>query len=225
MIALHAALLARKVGKAVRMIYDRHEDLSATTKRHPAVIHHRTGVMRDGRLVAQEIDVVMDGGAYCTLTPGRAVPRRAARRWPVSVPERAHQGSGRWPPTRRPTVRFVASAPRRPSSRPRCRSIASPRRWTSARSSCAACGRTARATPPRPARSCARAWQRRRARGSGRGQRLRAAQRADPSRAGGSPVRRAPRVRDRDGDGLARRGLHRLGRGAHRGDRLGRADR
>jgi CO/xanthine dehydrogenase Mo-binding subunit len=69
MIALHAALLARKLGKPVRMIYDRHEDLSATTKRHPAVIHHRTGVTRDGRLVAQEIEVVMDGGAYCTLTP------------------------------------------------------------------------------------------------------------------------------------------------------------
>jgi CO/xanthine dehydrogenase Mo-binding subunit len=69
MIALHAALLARKLGKPVRMIYDRHEDLSATTKRHPAVVRHRTGVMRDGRLVAQEIDVVMDGGAYCTLTP------------------------------------------------------------------------------------------------------------------------------------------------------------
>ncbi|MBA3687439.1 MAG: xanthine dehydrogenase family protein [Chloroflexi bacterium] len=69
MIALHAALLARKLGKPVRMIYERHEDLSATTKRHPAVVTHRTGVMRDGRLVAQEIDVVMDGGAYCTLTP------------------------------------------------------------------------------------------------------------------------------------------------------------
>ncbi len=51
------------------MIYDRHEDLSATTKRHPAVIRHRTGVTLDGRLVAQEIEVVMDGGAYCTLTP------------------------------------------------------------------------------------------------------------------------------------------------------------
>ncbi len=68
-IALHAALLARKAGRPVRMIYDRHEDLSATTKRHPAVIRHRTGVTRDGRLVAQEIEVVMDGGAYCTLTP------------------------------------------------------------------------------------------------------------------------------------------------------------
>jgi CO/xanthine dehydrogenase Mo-binding subunit len=69
MIALHAALLARRVGKPVRMIYDRHEDISATTKRHPAIVYHRTGVTREGRLVAQEIEVVMDGGAYCTLTP------------------------------------------------------------------------------------------------------------------------------------------------------------
>ena len=69
MIALHASLLARKTGRPVRMIYDRHEDLSATTKRHPAVIRYRTGVRRDGTIVAQDIDLVMDGGAYTTLTP------------------------------------------------------------------------------------------------------------------------------------------------------------
>ena len=68
-IALHAALLARKAGRPVRMIYERHEDLAATTKRHPAIIRHRTGVMADGTLVAQDIEIVMDGGAYCTLTP------------------------------------------------------------------------------------------------------------------------------------------------------------
>jgi CO/xanthine dehydrogenase Mo-binding subunit len=68
-VALHAALLARACDKPVRMIYDRHEDLSATTKRHPAIVRHRTGVRRDGTLVAQDIEVVMDGGAYCTLTP------------------------------------------------------------------------------------------------------------------------------------------------------------
>jgi CO/xanthine dehydrogenase Mo-binding subunit len=68
-IGLHAALLAGKAGRPVRMIYDRHEDLAATTKRHPAIVRHRTGVMRDGRLIAQDIEVVMDGGAYCTLTP------------------------------------------------------------------------------------------------------------------------------------------------------------
>jgi CO/xanthine dehydrogenase Mo-binding subunit len=69
MIALHAALLALKCGKPVRMIYDRHEDISATTKRHPAIVRYRSGVTRDGELLAQEIEVIMDGGAYCTLTP------------------------------------------------------------------------------------------------------------------------------------------------------------
>ena len=69
MIAIHAALLAQRVGRPVRMIYDRHEDIAATTKRHPAIVRHRSGVSADGRLVAQDVEVIMDGGAYCTLTP------------------------------------------------------------------------------------------------------------------------------------------------------------
>jgi CO/xanthine dehydrogenase Mo-binding subunit len=68
-LAIHAALLARLVGRPVRMTYDRHEDIVATTKRHPAIVRHRTGVTRDGRLVAQDIEIVMDGGAYATLSP------------------------------------------------------------------------------------------------------------------------------------------------------------
>jgi CO/xanthine dehydrogenase Mo-binding subunit len=68
MIAGHAALLARKSGRPVKLVYDRVEDMVATTKRHPAVIRHRTGVMRDGRLTAMEIDTVFDGGAYATLS-------------------------------------------------------------------------------------------------------------------------------------------------------------
>jgi len=65
----HAALLALKSGHPVKMIYDRVEDMMATTKRHPSVVRHRTGVMRDGRLVAMEVDVLLDGGAYVTLSP------------------------------------------------------------------------------------------------------------------------------------------------------------
>jgi CO/xanthine dehydrogenase Mo-binding subunit len=68
-VAVHAALLARKAGRPVRLIYDRHEDLAATTKRHPGVIRHRTAVKKDGTLVSQDIEIVLDGGAYCTLTP------------------------------------------------------------------------------------------------------------------------------------------------------------
>ena len=69
MIAGHAALLAVKSRRPVKMIYDRLEDMSATTKRHPARIRHRTAVSRDGRLLAQDIEIVMDGGAYVTLSP------------------------------------------------------------------------------------------------------------------------------------------------------------
>ncbi len=69
MIAGHAALLAWKSGKRVKLIYDRAEDMVATTKRHPSRTRHRTGVTRDGKLVAMEIDFDIDGGAYCTLSP------------------------------------------------------------------------------------------------------------------------------------------------------------
>ena len=69
LLAIHVALLARKAGRPVRIAYDRHEDLAATTKRHPSVVRHRTGVTRDGLLVAQDIDVVLDAGAYTTVSP------------------------------------------------------------------------------------------------------------------------------------------------------------
>jgi CO/xanthine dehydrogenase Mo-binding subunit len=68
-IAAHAALLAWKSGKPVKIVYDRAEDMVATTKRHPSRTRHRTGVTRDGNLMAMEIDFVIDGGAYTTLSP------------------------------------------------------------------------------------------------------------------------------------------------------------
>ncbi len=69
MIGGHAAVLAWKSGRPVKVVYDRAEDIAATTKRHPSIVRLRTGVMRDGTLVAIDADVIMDGGAYLTLTP------------------------------------------------------------------------------------------------------------------------------------------------------------
>ncbi len=68
-IALHAALLAKKSGRPVRMIYDRKEDIEATTKRHPAICDIESGCDADGKLRALKMTVLMDGGAYVTLTP------------------------------------------------------------------------------------------------------------------------------------------------------------
>lgn len=69
MIAGHTALLAWKSGRPVKIVYDRAEDMAATTKRHPSVTRHRTAVARDGRLLAMDIDFTIDGGAYETLSP------------------------------------------------------------------------------------------------------------------------------------------------------------
>jgi CO/xanthine dehydrogenase Mo-binding subunit len=69
MIAGHAALLSLKAGgRPVKLIYDRAEDMVATTKRHPSRTRHRTAVTRDGRLVAMDIAFDLDGGAYATLS-------------------------------------------------------------------------------------------------------------------------------------------------------------
>ena len=68
MIAGHAALLAWKSGKPVKIIYDRAEDMVATTKRHPSHTRHRTAVSKEGKLLGMEIDFVIAGGAYATLS-------------------------------------------------------------------------------------------------------------------------------------------------------------
>ncbi len=68
MIGAHAALLAMKAKRPVKIIYDRAEDMAATTKRHPSRTRHRMAVKRDGTIAAMDIDFVIDGGAYATLS-------------------------------------------------------------------------------------------------------------------------------------------------------------
>ncbi len=68
-IALHAALLTLKAQRPVKIIYDRSEDMAATTKRHPSLVRHKTAVDKNGKLLAQQIEVILDGGAYVTLSP------------------------------------------------------------------------------------------------------------------------------------------------------------
>ncbi|MEO6461670.1 MAG: molybdopterin cofactor-binding domain-containing protein, partial [Candidatus Eisenbacteria bacterium] len=69
-IAGHAALLSWKAGgRPVKLIYDRLEDMWATTKRHPSRTTIRAGFTTEGRLVGLHVAIDMDGGAYVTLTP------------------------------------------------------------------------------------------------------------------------------------------------------------
>ncbi len=69
MLGGHAALLSWKAGGTpVRMVYDRQEDLWATTKRHPSRTTVKAGFKADGTLHALAIDFHLNAGAYKTLS-------------------------------------------------------------------------------------------------------------------------------------------------------------
>lgn len=66
-LACQTAVAAIKTGKPVRVVLDRHEDITATSKRHPCCCCYKAAV-KDNNVTAMEIEVLYDGGAYSTLS-------------------------------------------------------------------------------------------------------------------------------------------------------------
>lgn len=64
-----AALLAKKTGRPVKVIYTREEEFKASPTRQAAIIHMRTGCTRDGVLTFRSADVLLDNGAYTSWGP------------------------------------------------------------------------------------------------------------------------------------------------------------
>jgi CO/xanthine dehydrogenase Mo-binding subunit len=62
------AALARKAGRPVQLVLTR-EEVFATAVRHAAVVRLRTGVRRDGTLVARQVEAIYDTGAYAHSGP------------------------------------------------------------------------------------------------------------------------------------------------------------
>jgi len=65
----HAALLAMATGAPVRLIMGREEDMAVMSKRHPGRVTLRIASTSDGQMVAADVDYLLDGGAYATLSP------------------------------------------------------------------------------------------------------------------------------------------------------------
>jgi aerobic-type carbon monoxide dehydrogenase small subunit (CoxS/CutS family) len=64
------ALLAIKTRRPVRLVFTREESIATTAKRHPSRTHYKMGLTRDGIILASEIRIVYDGGAYGMSTEG-----------------------------------------------------------------------------------------------------------------------------------------------------------
>ncbi len=63
------SFLAVRTGRPVRVTYTREEEFTATRIRLPFHIHIKTGVRKDGTLLAREMRVIADKGAYCMFGP------------------------------------------------------------------------------------------------------------------------------------------------------------
>ncbi len=62
------ALLAKKTGRPVKGVFTRGEEFTSTTTRHPFIMEYKTGVTREGRILARKVRLVLDGGAYCSFS-------------------------------------------------------------------------------------------------------------------------------------------------------------
>ena len=63
------ALLAKKTGHPVKIVFTREENTIATRQGHAMITTHKTGVDKEGRVLARETTCYMDGGAYSSTGP------------------------------------------------------------------------------------------------------------------------------------------------------------
>ncbi|MGO8962069.1 MAG: xanthine dehydrogenase subunit D [Streptosporangiaceae bacterium] len=68
-VQVHAAMLALRTGRPVKMCYGREESFHGHVRRHPSRIWIRHGAAADGRLVAVDARLMFDGGAYTSSSP------------------------------------------------------------------------------------------------------------------------------------------------------------
>ncbi|MEU3183629.1 molybdopterin cofactor-binding domain-containing protein [Streptomyces sp. NPDC006923] len=66
---IHACLLALRVGRPVKMVYNRFESFFGHVHRHPAKLWYEHGATRDGRITHMRCRIVLDGGAYASSSP------------------------------------------------------------------------------------------------------------------------------------------------------------
>ena len=79
-------LLAWHTKRPVRMVWSRQESLQARPKRHPFRMRYRTGALRTGELVAQEVELIADGGAYAYLSALVLLYATATAAGPYRIP-------------------------------------------------------------------------------------------------------------------------------------------
>ncbi|WP_084962361.1 molybdopterin cofactor-binding domain-containing protein [Thermoactinospora rubra] len=83
---VHACMLALRLNRPVKMVYNRQESFFGHVHRHPARMRYEHGATRDGKLVYVKADILLDGGAYCSSTPAVVANAASLGVGPYEVP-------------------------------------------------------------------------------------------------------------------------------------------
>ncbi|MGZ4338723.1 MAG: molybdopterin cofactor-binding domain-containing protein [Gaiellaceae bacterium] len=90
---IHAALLALRTQLPVKMTYGREESFHGHVHRHPARIWIRYGATKEGKLVAADVRLLFDGGAYASSSPAVLANASTFAAGPYEVPNVRIEGT------------------------------------------------------------------------------------------------------------------------------------
>ena len=90
---IHACLLALRTGRPVKMSYGREESFHGHMHRHPSRTGCATAPTKDGRLVAADVRLLLDGGAYASSSPAVIVNASTFAAGPYEVPNVRVEGT------------------------------------------------------------------------------------------------------------------------------------
>lgn len=82
----YLALLVQKTGRPVSLTFTREESILAHSKRHPYVMRYKTGVTREGKLVAMQAELISDAGGYVFLSPWVLLYSTVTATGPYDIP-------------------------------------------------------------------------------------------------------------------------------------------
>lgn len=82
----HIALLAMKTGKPVKMKYTREDEFEASTVRHPYMTRYKSGLKKDGTLVARQVEIISDSGAYVSWGESTLTKASVHAAGPYNIP-------------------------------------------------------------------------------------------------------------------------------------------
>ena len=87
-----AAWLARAARRPVKLMLSRTQDFEIQRSRHPARIWMKTGARRDGTIIARDVDLTLDGGAYADESPAVLAFALLMARGPYHIPSARARG-------------------------------------------------------------------------------------------------------------------------------------